>query len=153
MNWKISGQEEKLDELFAFFQSVEDEEIRAYLAKFLCIRASGFVEASFRNLVDAYMDGTSPKHIQRFVSIKLRNASNLKYEKLLAVLKILNHEWAWQFEKKINDRQKAALNSVVSNRNNIAHGENDAISYELMKAYYGSIKEVVYCLKSIIKKR
>lgn len=152
MKWKIDQQERKLDDLFAYFQSVEDDELRAYLSKFLCVRASGFIESSFKNLIYDYIQGTSPQPIQKFVTNKLKTVTNLNYNKLISVVTSLNKDWANELENLINDEQRAALNSVVSNRNNIAHGENDSISYDLMKNYYRSIKEVVAHLKFVIRK-
>jgi hypothetical protein len=152
MKWKSEFQERKLDDLFRLFQSVQDEELKAYLAKFLCVRASGFIETSFKNLVNDYISGTCPKPIERYVSIKVKGITNLNYERLMITLRSLNIDWAAELEAKTTEEQRSALNSVISNRNNIAHGENDSISYELMKGYYKSIKEVVSHLKKIIRK-
>lgn len=99
-----------------------------------------------------YIQGTAPKPLQKFVSQKLKNVTNLNYDRLSSVLRSFNADWANEFEVAISDEQRSALNSVISNRNNIAHGENDNISYELMKGYYKSIKEVVESLKNIIRK-
>jgi hypothetical protein len=152
MRWRIEFQERKLDDLFNLFQSVQDEELKAYLAKFLCIRASGFIETSFKNLINDYINGTCPKPIQKFVSMKVKGVTNLNYERLHTTIKSLHSEWATDFEAITTEEQRSALNSVISNRNNISHGENDSISYELMRGYYKSIKEIVGHLKQIIRK-
>lgn len=152
MRWKLEQQEKKLDRLFQTVQNVSDEEEKALLSKFLCVRASGFIENSIRNLIGEFMLGTSPRQIQSYVNKETKYITNLRYDKLLEILNSLDRNWKETFESKITDEQKAALNSIVSNRNNIAHGENDAISYGLMKKYYERIKEVVDILKDIIKK-
>lgn len=152
MKWKLAQEEKKLDSLFEVVQNVEDEEQKALLSKFLCVRASGFVESSIRNLIAEFTDGTSPHQIQSYINKEVRYITNLKYSRLIEVLSNFDKKWADQFESQVNDEQKAALNTVVSNRNNIAHGENDAISYVLMVEYYQRIKEVVHILKAIIKK-
>ena len=152
MKWKLAQEEKKLDSLFEVVQNVEDEEQKALLSKFLCVRASGFVESSIRNLIAEFTDGTSPHQIQSYINKEVRYITNLKYRRLIEVLSDFDKKWADQFESQVNDEQKAALNTVVSNRNNIAHGENDAISYVLMVEYYQRIKEVVHILKAIIKK-
>lgn len=152
MRWKLEQQEKKLDKLFLTVQGISDEEEKALLSKFLCVRASGFVESSIRNLVGEFTSGTSPKQIQSYVNKETKYITNLRYDKLLEILNSFDKNWKEAFETKINDEQKAALNTIVSNRNNIAHGENDAISYNLMVNYYQRIKEVVDILKQIIKK-
>lgn len=152
MRWRIEIQERKLDDLFHLFQSVQDEELQAYLAKFLCVRTSGFIETSFKNLINDYINGTCPKPIQKYVSIKVKGVTNLSYERLLTTMNSLDTEWANSLKARTTEEQRSALNSVISNRNNIAHGENDSISYELMKGYYKSVKEIVGHLKQIIRK-
>src|SRR6478609_1994178 len=130
MKIRIELQEQKLEKLFESFNAVQDEEVKAYLAKFLCIRTSGFLETSFKNLIYEYVSGTCPKPIQKYVSSKIKGVTNLSYERLVGVMKTIHLDWAVEFESKITDEQRSSLNSVISNRNNIAHGENDSISYQ-----------------------
>lgn len=152
MIWKLQQQEKKLDALFNLVQKVDDDEEKALLSKFLCVRASGYIESSIRHLIGEFTDGTSPQQIQSYINKKTKYITNLNYEKLLELLDQFDNEWKESFTNQINDEQKAALNTVISNRNNIAHGENDGISYRLMTEYYERIKEVVKILKGIIKK-
>jgi hypothetical protein len=84
--------------------------------------------------------------------MKVKGVTNLNYERLHTTIKSLHSEWATDFEAITTEEQRSALNSVISNRNNISHGENDSISYELMRGYYKSIKEIVGHLKQIIRK-
>ena len=152
MKWRLDQEEKKLDNLFDVVRNVKDEEQKALLSKLLCVRASGFVESSIRNLIAEFIDGTSPHQIQSYINKEIKYITNLRYSRLVEVLNGFDENWADQFASKINDEQKSALNTVVSNRNNIAHGEVDAISYTLMVEYYQRIKEVVFILKDIIKK-
>ncbi|GAA4327732.1 hypothetical protein GCM10023115_41690 [Pontixanthobacter gangjinensis] len=152
MKWKLEQQEKKLDNLFDLVQNVEDEEQQAILSKFLCIRASGFVESSIRNLIAEFTDGSAPKQIQSYVGKETKYITNLRYDRLSKLLGTFDSSWKEELEEKISEEQKSALNTIVSNRNNIAHGENDAISYSLMFNYYSRIKEVVEILKNIVRK-
>lgn len=152
MRWKLEQQEKKLDALFLMCQKIEDVEQQAFMAKFLCVRASGFVESSFRHLISEYTDGTSPRQIQSYVNKKTKYVTNLNFEKVLELLSSFDNDWKEKFAHAINDEQKSALNTIVSNRNNIAHGENDSVSYVLMVDYYERVKEVVNLLKDIVRK-
>jgi len=152
MKWKLQQQEKKLDNLFELVKSVEDDEEKALLSKFLCVRTSGFIESSMKNLVNDFSNGTSPKQIQKYVSNKIKFSTNLYPYRIAEILGTFDNEWRTTFESKITDEQKAALNSIISNRNNIAHGENDAINFTSMESYYKLAKEVVLMLTDIIKK-
>jgi len=152
MKFKLQSQEKKLDELFSLVEKIEEEEVKALLSKLLCVRTSGLIESAVKNLINEYIVGTSPKPVQDFVNKKMKNATNLRYEKLLEILAMYSIKWSESFADRINDEQRAALNSIVSNRNNIAHGENDSISFIIMKDYYKQAKVVIDTLKEIIKK-
>jgi hypothetical protein len=152
MKWKAELEEKKLDALFVLFDGVSDEELKAHLAKFLCIRTSGLVETTLKNLIIEYIDKSSPVPVQKFVIEKIQNITNLKYTKLHGALCSFKDAWGSKFEALTTDAQREALNAVVSNRNKIAHGEPDNISFEVLKTYYLSIKEVISHLKGIVKK-
>jgi hypothetical protein len=49
-------------------------------------------------------------------------------------------------------QQKEALDSLLANRNSIAHGRNVGITYARVKEYYSHIKDVISLLKEIISK-
>jgi hypothetical protein len=103
-------------------------------------------------LINEYIDGTSPKTIQEFVNKKMKSITNLKYDRILSTLELFSNDWKNEFANKISEEEKAALNSIVSNRNNISHGDVDVISFEIMKAYYIHAKSISILLKKIIKK-
>lgn len=56
------------------------------------------------------------------------------------------------FAKKMDDKLKSSLNSLISNRNNIAHGIPDAITFNIIKEHYEATKNVIRILDNIIKK-
>jgi len=149
---KIHSQQKKLDDLYNLVENIKDEEVQALMAKFLCVRTSGFLESSLKNLINEYLHGTSPKPIESFVNNKVKRETNLKYDRLVSILESFDKEWANKLSNEITDNQKEALNTIVSNRNNIAHGENDNISYVLIRDYYQRIKEVVVILIKVVKK-
>jgi len=152
MKWKLQQQEKKLDKLFLLVKSIEDDEAKSLLSKFLCVRTSGFIESSVKNLVNEFSNGTSPKQIQKYVSHKIKYATNLYPARIAELLGAFDTDWKKNFESQITDEQKAALNSIISNRNNIAHGENDAINFTSMESFYTHAKEVVAMLENIISK-
>lgn len=150
---RIRLQERNLDVLFTEVSTLsEGEIIKAHLARYLCVRTSGYLENVVKALISNYCDGTSPRPIQSFILSKTKNTTNLNYTKILRLLAEFSPEWKDKFESKLSDQQKSSLNSVVSNRNNIAHGNPDSITFNGIKKYYEDIKDVISILKSIIKK-
>jgi hypothetical protein len=152
-DYRLNLLERNLDNLFSEVSSlVEDDINKAHLSRYLCVRTSGYLESVIRNLIVNYCEGTSPKEIETYISKRSKYITNLEYKKILTLLDEFSTEWRVAFENSINEEQKASINSVVSNRNNIAHGNTDSITFRNMKEYYSHVKEVAELLKKIIKK-
>lgn len=150
---KLKSFERQLDNLFREVSIIDEgEETKAHLSRYLCVRTSGYLENVIRFLIANYCDGTSPQSISNYVVKRTKYITNLDYNKIRSLLSEFNTEWSIGFETVITDQQKSSINSVVSNRNSIAHGNNDSITFRDMCQYYKDTKEVCEILKNIIKK-
>lgn len=145
--------ERNLDNLFKEVSLLKEGDVnKAHLSRYLCVRTSGYLESVIRHLIVNFCDGTSPQQIENYLTKKTKYITNLEYKKIVSLLGEFSSEWQSEFESRITEEQRSSLNSVVSNRNNIAHGNSDSITYRSMKVYYADIKEVTKTLISIIKK-
>lgn len=81
-----------------------------------------------------------------------RNITNLKYSKIQRLLETFSPDWKNEYSIKISDIQKDALDSIIANRNQIAHGQSVGITFVRVLNYYKEIKKVINTLKSIIVK-
>jgi hypothetical protein len=153
LDLRLKSLEKSLDRLFNEVSLLQDEDInKAHLSRYLCVRTSGYMESVTRILIAKLCDGTSPKSIQNYVQKRSKYITNLGYKKMSNLLAEFDQAWAENFSARITEQQKSSMNSVVSNRNNIAHGNSDSISFNLMKQYYIDVKEVANLLEEIIKK-
>ncbi|MFB6340316.1 HEPN domain-containing protein [Saccharicrinis sp. FJH62] len=145
--------EKNLDNLFDEISKLDEGDVnKAHLSRYLCIRTSGYLETVIRSLILNFCEGTSPQQIENYLTQKTKYITNLEYKKILRLLGEFSKDWKETFESNITDIQKSSLNSVVSNRNSIAHGNTDSITFRNMKEYYLHIKDVVLLLKNTIKK-
>lgn len=152
-DYRLNLLEKNLDKLFNEVSGLDEGDIhKAHLSRYLCVRTSGYLESVIRNLIVNYCDGTSPREIENYLSLKIKYITNLEYKKVVSLLAEFSSEWKDQFESIVTDEQKSSLNSVVSNRNSIAHGNTDSITFRNMKEYYIHVKEVADILKNIIRK-
>jgi|ERR1700741_1260359 len=150
---RLKNLEKSLDSLFNEVSLLDDGDInKAHLSRYLCVRTSGFLESVTRYLIANLCDGTSPQTIQNYVQKRAKYITNLEFSKMTKLLAEFNGDWSIEFVKRISEQQKTSMNSVVSNRNNIAHGNPDSISFLDMKQYYIDVKEIAALLKDIIKK-
>lgn len=152
MHFRIRSQISSLDALFNTANDIEDEEIQAHFAKYLCVKTSGLFENFLKSQIGDFVDATSAKQIANHVKDKNKNFTNIDYKKLDGFLNSFSSEWWIEFERVLTPDMKSSLNSIISNRNNIAHGNSDSITFGNMKNHYENMKKIIQLLDRIIKK-
>ena len=153
MDLKVTSYINKLDSLFILAENIDDDEVKGHFAKYLCIRTSGLVEVFFKTQIENYASGSTPKPLSNYVNHKFKTFTNITPKKIRELLETFSSDWVEQFERNMTDEQKSALNSIISNRNNIAHGNADSISLTNAKEYYVKVKELLAVLDGIITKK
>lgn len=152
MRLRLDNQTRKLDTLLESIGSVTDDELKAHLSKYFCVKISGYLENVIKVLVANFSEGSSPRAVSNYLQQDLKRVTNLSENRLGELLKKFSPYWEEQFFQRVTEQQMESLNSVISNRNNIAHGQQDNISYRIIGQYYNDIKEIADLLKDIIKK-
>lgn len=152
MNFRIQAQITSIDSLFTIADKIQDEEIQGHFSKYLCIKTSGLLENYFKSQIGDYVDSSSPKPTASFVKSKFKTFTNINYDKIYKLFETFSNEWSTTFESQMTDDLKSSLNAVISNRNNIAHGNNDSITFRNMKLHYQNLKKILTILDTIIKK-
>lgn len=54
-----------------------------------------------------------------------------------------NPQWATNIETLVTDELKVAVDSIVNNKNQIAHGQNVTISFITVRTYYEHAVKVI----------
>jgi len=152
MRLRIETEEKKLDNLLEQIGRLDDDELQAHLSKYFCIKISGYLENTIKSLVATYSTGTCPYPIKTYIDGSVKGITNLSEDKLCKFLKRFNPDWETKFLSTVSEREIQSLNSVISNRNSISHGQQDNISYTYVSQYYSDLKGVVNKLKDIVKK-
>lgn len=152
MHFRIKNYISSLDALFNTAENIADEEIQAHFSKYLCVKTSGLFENYLKFQIGDFADTTSAKPIANHVKSKNKHFTNVNYDKLNTFLNSFDSDWWEKFNNQLSDSMKSSLNSVISNRNNIAHGNTDNITFTNMKEHYKNIKKIINIIDSIIKK-
>ncbi len=127
-----------------------DGELASSLARFACVLTSGYLEESVRTLVGGWCGDKALPHVHAYVGRQLDWFSNPKLGKLLELLSHFSATWRDEFEAVLTDEEKDAINSVVSNRHQIAHGRNVGLSPVPMRRYLGACKSAVRKLDLVV---
>lgn len=147
----LVSQRNRLDAAFARVSNlpVDQFEIRADFARYLCILVSGFLESVASDIAIDHCRGRSAPTVVRYVDSQLRRPGTLNSERLLQFVGAFSLDWRVALEEFIAGERKEALDSVVANRNNIAHGESVNLTFARISDYYRYICEVVDFLESM----
>ena len=141
----LSVKRKKLNYIFSKVKDYdsEDGEIDSYLAKYLCILASGFLEDSVRGIYGKFVEGKSHPNVSKYVKSRLHYFQNAKYEDIKQLIYAFNDEWGHDFENFITDEMKTSINSIVDNKNLLAHGSNSGITYAQLESYWENSLKVL----------
>lgn len=134
----------RLDFLFSKATEVDkDPEVLAHWARYLCILTSGLLDVALPEICSEFTRARSHVYVTNFVRDSTDRSSNFKMERLLTIIGRFSPALAHDVDSVLTDEEKAAINSVVSLRNELAHGRNSGISYLMMVNYYKCVRQAL----------
>jgi hypothetical protein len=142
-----------LDSLFHDFEiQVLDDYTKSHVAKYLTVLTSGIYEDVFKNFViELIQKETIGKEVKQFVFKQIdRSLRNPTYKNLTEFLNRFDKDWIKKLSEKIIEENIDALNSIVDNKNLIAHGESSTITFLNIKQNYENSKVIILELDNII---
>ncbi|HDM77675.1 MAG TPA: hypothetical protein ENG51_14575 [Deltaproteobacteria bacterium] len=142
----------RLDDLFKKVTSVDDLELQAHWARYLCVLVSGFIEIAIKEILDDYAARRASPEISNYVSRELRKETNLKMNKIIRLLSQFNGDWGEELERQTEGELKDAIDSIVANRHRIAHGQDTGVSFLQVKRWYEKTKDVVYAISEMLSR-
>jgi hypothetical protein len=120
INLDIIREKSKLDALFdniKDLRKLNNYQIEAQWAVYLCIRVSGLLEASIRSIYVSYCEDKSHPHVAKYIaaSFKSSRSKNMDPDTLLQLAGSFNPAWRIDLENFILENgRKEAIESVVS---------------------------------------
>lgn len=139
-----------LDSLFGQISVFSgNSELQAQWARYLCVLVSGFLETSIRSIYGEFARRTASPYVANFVKCELGSFQNPKMGKILDLTRAFNPQWANQLEAATEGELKDAVDSVVANKNQIAHGRDVGITYARIKSYYEDVIQVVNLIEGM----
>lgn len=150
MHVEVVRYRDRLDYLFKQISAFSgDIELQAHWAKYLCILVSGFLESSVQSIFSEYAKSKAAPSVANYVENRLRGLQNTNMQRILDVTRSFNPDWADQLETATEGELRDAVNSIVANRNQIAHGVSIGLSYVRMKDYYDQAVKLVNLLDEV----
>ncbi|WP_134163381.1 HEPN domain-containing protein [Pseudomonas citronellolis] len=145
--------QDTLDATFLRAEKVDlsETELRADLARHLCVLVSGFLDQTIKNFTIEYVKKRASPTITHYISNSITNLTNLKSSKLSSHLLAFDASWKIKVEKLIAEERKDAIDSLVTLRHGIAHGKPGDVTLARVKSYYKEILKVVDEIRIIMQ--
>ncbi len=145
---ELQGQRDKLDNLFQQVRTLQGQpELQAHFARYLCILVSGFLENAIVAIYTTYARDKSVPFVANYVETQLGRLQNPNMERILQVTGSFNPLWRDEIKEHVPAEVKDSVNSIVSVRNKIAHGESTGITYITIKQYYDNVLKLIAFLR------
>ena len=121
-----------------------DDEVKAHFTSYLCVRTSGYVEFAVKTILREYAKSkTNEPNISNFVNSQMERTLNPNRGAMLSLIGEFNSDWSETIKADIKNEIGTSLDSIVSLRNQIAHGEDVTLAFHDMQKYFGHAQEVV----------
>lgn len=122
----------------------DDIELRSHWAKYICVLASGFLENSIYEVFSVFVDRAASQPVADYAKKKLSRIQNPKAQKIVEVLGEFKADWRNELKKFLDEKGRgSAIDSIMSNRHQIAHGKNSDITLIKVKDYLEKSVQVI----------
>lgn len=126
-------------------------EIQACLARYVCVLASGYLETSLRAEILTYVESRVHDYrVVKFVETGLKRLGNPSSDYILELVGRFGNDLRHRLDDNLDLREKSAVDSIRTNRNQIAHGGSSGLSLSFVRQYYKDSVTVVEKIKEVL---
>lgn len=145
-NSELNTQYDRIKILIAKAKEFEpDDELRSHFTKYICVLCSGFIENSiYHTFSDIAVSNCEPSVVLTYTKSQLYKIQNANSDKIRALAKSFNPEWHDTLSAFLQESNRgAAINYILKDRHNIAHGRDSDITIIKLEDYLDKTVEVI----------
>jgi hypothetical protein len=109
----------------------------------------GYIEDCVRELLRGYAGERAQKTISNYVSAQLKFFHSASTDNIGDLFSRFDKHWLDSFSTFLTEERKAAVNSIVSNRHRIAHGQDVDVTINQLNQWYPKVNEVIDHLRGL----
>lgn len=125
-----------------------DPELISHWTQYLCVLMSGMIEVSVQESFSEYARARSERRVSSYVDKQVSYLQNPKMEKIISLAAPFDPVWAESLRAQTQGQLKDAVDSIVANRNSIAHGDPVGLSFSRLQEYHKSVCRVLDLVQS-----
>jgi hypothetical protein len=145
-NQEISRQLQRLNSLIQRTESASsgDIEIQAHWAKYLCVLCAGMLENALKEIYADFVKNAASEPVANYVVAVLQRIQNPKTNRFIETARSFKPTWGDSLTQFVDQNgRREAIDSIMNNRNQIAHGQSSGITLSRVKAYLKLAVEVL----------
>ena len=120
-----------------------------YFAKYLCVFICGSYQSFIEDTIKEYATKNGNKEISNYFEKSISHyIRNPNVESIVGLLKIFDESWANRI-KNIDNKNRKAIDSIVTHKNKLAHEGYTDITLEEIKQFYEDSKIVIETISEI----
>ena len=123
-----------------------DIELIGHWGRYLCVLTAGFLENAIVGVYRDYVASAASPQVASFATKRLERITNPKSRRFIDTARSFNKAWADDLKSFLDEdgqRRRNSIDSIMSNRHQIAHGENGRISVGRVREYLPGCVEVI----------
>lgn len=152
VNDELNRQLKRIEDLIRDVKSKfePDDELQSHMAKYICVISSGFLEnAMYHTLNDIVKTETGSEILLSYTRAHLLKIQNPNSNKIKEIVKSFNQDWHNKLNTFMQQEERAAaVNYIITDRHNIAHGKDSAITINKIEGYLKKAVEIVIFIES-----
>ena len=122
---------------------------QSFIARYLTVYITGVYEQSIEEILGEYASTTGQLEVENFVSNQLdKNFRNPDMSNVINIVKQFSTTWSEDL-KLLPQKNKDAINSIVNNKNLIAHGQPSLITIADIKVFHADATVVIERVDSL----
>ncbi len=130
----------------------EDLLVEAKLVEYGCIEMVGFFDREIKKLIFNFCEKEKTnQYITNYVEKTLDKSSNFKTDLLINLLKKFNTQWGEEIKKHFDHIAKEQVNSLITVRNSLAHGEEIRITKQKLEEYSEGVSSFIEKVGEILR--
>ena len=146
-NSELTRQLRRLEGLIERTSSAtNDIELQGHWGRYLCIVAAGFVENGLQTIYSEFASNAASPQVAHFVTKRLEQVTNPKAYRFTEVAATFSSTWEADlraFLDRDGEERRNAIDSIMANRNRLAHGGSVGITVASVRTYLARCVEVL----------
>ncbi len=142
--------EDRLEHLIGYSPSDDSlDEFQAHWARYLCVLVSGYIEIAIPAVLSTYTSAQAGPFVISYVEKQLDHFHNPKFGRIIDLISAFNPAWADSIKTSSEGAIIDHVNSIVANRNQIAHGRDTGVTLVRVRDWFTSAKALIRSLESL----